>query len=74
MQASVDVKQEDSHDDEIQEVDSLISLNCPLSTGRIEIATRGKSCTHTRCFDLETYLLFSDDAGVWQVRLSSCFV
>jgi hypothetical protein len=52
--------------DEIMEVDSLISLHCPLSVGRIENAARGVNCEHRRCFDLNTFLGLSDYSGNWQ--------
>lgn len=34
-------------------MDSLLSLKCPLSLDRIEIAAKGERCSHRRCFDLE---------------------
>ena len=42
-----------SADDGVLEVDTLISLCCPLALERIEIPAKGKDCNHKRCFDLE---------------------
>lgn len=51
---------------EITEMDTMISLCCPLSLERHEIPAKGKNCSHKRCFDLETFLLYSDTSDVWQ--------
>jgi hypothetical protein len=44
-------------DDEVEEVDALLSLKCPLSLDRIEVAAKGERCSHRRCFDLEVIRL-----------------
>lgn len=56
----------DDDDDECEEVDALVSLKCPLSLERYEYPARGRHCGHLPCFNLETYLMFSQQSGVWQ--------
>lgn len=34
----------------------LIKLICPISRKRVEIAVRSSKCTHSECFDAESYL------------------
>lgn len=58
-----------TNDDDLLEVDSLVSLCCPLSIERMKVAAKGRSCTHQRCFDLETFLLFSNSTDIWQCPL-----
>jgi len=53
----------------VEEVDSLVSLRCPLSIERYAIPARGKNCAHLTCFDLRTFLEFSQQSGVWQCQL-----
>ena len=43
-----------------------MSLVCPLSSERIKVPARGKRCHHLACFDLTTYLDFSEQSGYWQ--------
>lgn len=50
----------------VEEVDSLVSLKCPLSLERYVFPARGKNCGHLPCFNLETFLQFSQQSGVWQ--------
>jgi len=57
--------------EEIEEVDSLVSLKCPLSLERYEFPARGKNCAHLACFNLETFLMFSQQSGVWQCPVCS---
>lgn len=52
----------------VEEVDSLVSLRCPLSIERYAIPARGKHCAHLTCFDLRTFLEFSQQSGVWQCQ------
>mmetsp|Transcript_25772 Transcript_25772/g.45747 ORF Transcript_25772/g.45747 Transcript_25772/m.45747 type:complete len:563 (-) Transcript_25772:88-1776(-) len=58
-------RQTDSSED-ILESDVLITLNCPLSVSRIEKAARGKNCKHPQCFDLLTFIMYSEQSHVWQ--------
>jgi hypothetical protein len=57
---------DDEVEEGIEEVDSLVSLKCPLSLERYEFPARGKHCAHLPCFNLETFLMFSQQSGVWQ--------
>ena len=52
--------------DDIVEMETCVSLECPLSGGRIIQAARGEACTHERCFDLKTFLTFAESSGAWQ--------
>ncbi|GAB5356106.1 hypothetical protein AAMO2058_000262500 [Amorphochlora amoebiformis] len=57
----------DSHgNDDIMQTDVIIPLSCPLSIDRIQQAARGKNCNHPRCFDLLTFLEYSQQSHVWQ--------
>jgi SUMO ligase MMS21 Smc5/6 complex component len=48
------VKTESKDDElEVEEVDALVSLRCPLSIDRIVTPAKGRLCSHRRCFDLE---------------------
>mmetsp|Transcript_3137 Transcript_3137/g.5918 ORF Transcript_3137/g.5918 Transcript_3137/m.5918 type:complete len:542 (-) Transcript_3137:83-1708(-) len=58
-------KEADSSEDLIS-MDVVLTLNCPLSCGRIETAARGKMCKHPQCFDLLTFIEFSHQSHVWQ--------
>lgn len=58
-------------DDELLAVENSVSLMCPLSLMRIKTPARGEACTHRRCFDLNTWLLFSDPTDIWQCPLCS---
>lgn len=51
-----------SAQDGIETMSVSLSLNCPLSVGRLKNPARGKKCVHIGCFDLETYILFSRNA------------
>uniref|UniRef100_A0A6A7G806 SUMO/Smt3 ligase n=1 Tax=Hirondellea gigas TaxID=1518452 RepID=A0A6A7G806_9CRUS len=54
------------NEDEILVVDSRVCLRCPLSVGRIKIASKGSKCSHPQCFDLATFLEFCHMTGIWQ--------
>mmetsp|Transcript_27423 Transcript_27423/g.51186 ORF Transcript_27423/g.51186 Transcript_27423/m.51186 type:complete len:543 (-) Transcript_27423:197-1825(-) len=58
--------QEPDSSDELIQMDVVLTLNCPLSCGRIQTAARGKNCNHPQCFDLLTYIEFSHMSHVWQ--------
>jgi hypothetical protein len=57
---------ENELEDGVEEVDTLVSLKCPLSLERYELPARGRNCAHLTCFNLETYLMFSQQSGIWQ--------
>ncbi len=42
-----------NHDDDVLEVETLVSLTCPLSVERIVTPAKGKKCSHPTCFDLK---------------------
>lgn len=39
-------------DDDIEEMNFILSMKCPLSCMRIETPVRSKNCSHEQCFDL----------------------
>ncbi|KAJ1675074.1 E3 SUMO-protein ligase pli1, partial [Spiromyces aspiralis] len=47
-------------DDELVATGDVISLKCPLSQCRINVPVRPKQCTHTQCFDAESFLSMSE--------------
>jgi hypothetical protein len=53
------------HDDDVQEAAFIVSLVDPLALKRIEVPTRGKSCSHLQCFDLSTYVEYSCREQYW---------
>lgn len=65
----VEVKLQEPQDDELEEVATLVSLECPITIERIEVPAKGKDCIHLRCFNLETYLMFCDENDIWQCPL-----
>jgi hypothetical protein len=67
-----DIKPKREDLDDCIEGDTLLSLMCPLSISRIEIPAKGVNCDHTRCFDLETFLQFSEQSWTWQCPL--CYI
>eukprot|EP01112_Ceratiomyxa_fruticulosa_P020709 TRINITY_DN7136_c0_g4_i1.p1 TRINITY_DN7136_c0_g4~~TRINITY_DN7136_c0_g4_i1.p1 ORF type:complete len:541 (+),score=89.17 TRINITY_DN7136_c0_g4_i1:254-1876(+) len=46
-------------DDELSEVNFMLSVRCPLSLAKISIPARGSSCKHIQCFDLAPFLDYS---------------
>jgi len=60
-----------SSDSSIEEVTSTLSLRCPLSYSKIEIPVKGANCTHTQCFDLKSFLMFSLQAQYWHCPVCS---
>ena len=62
------VGEEDSdvEEDELAEVDSIVSLKDLLLQDRIKLAVKGRHCSHLPCFDLSTFLELSQQSGVWQ--------
>jgi len=61
-------------DSDVVEMNTILSLVCPLSISRIITPVKGIFCTHDRCFDLETFLEFSGQSNSWQCPMcySSC--
>jgi hypothetical protein len=53
-------------DGDLEEVNYMLSLRCPLGLHRIQTPVKGRSCTHAQCFDLKTYLEFSHQQQLWQ--------
>ena len=49
---------EGEEDDDLVVTELDVSLNDPLSCGRIKTPARSKKCEHFRCFDLETFLQY----------------
>ena len=66
--ADVSVVGEDSdvEEDELAEVDTIVSLKDLLLQDRIKLAVKGRHCSHLPCFDLSTFLELSQQSGVWQ--------
>jgi hypothetical protein len=54
-----------AHDDDVQEEAFIVSLVDPLALTRIQVPTRGKSCSHLQCFDLRTYVDYSCREQYW---------
>eukprot|EP00457_Paulinella_chromatophora_P002847 gb/GEZN01002852.1/.p1 GENE.gb/GEZN01002852.1/~~gb/GEZN01002852.1/.p1 ORF type:complete len:679 (-),score=79.14 gb/GEZN01002852.1/:134-2170(-) len=68
-EAAVAVKKEKLHDtvaEGVVEGDALLSLACPLSIRRIDTPAKGTKCDHTRCFDLDTFILYCEQSWIWQ--------
>ena len=59
-------------DDDIAEVDTIVSLKDSISQERIELAAKGRACSHLPCFDVSTFLQLSQQSGVWQCPI--CYV
>ncbi|KAL8503447.1 hypothetical protein ACS0TY_022261 [Phlomoides rotata] len=57
-------------DCEVTEGPSVISLNCPISMGRIKIPVKGRSCNHITCFDFYNYVEINSTRPNW--RCPSC--
>ena len=53
-------------DDDIAEVDTIVSLKDLVSQERIELAAKGRHCSHLPCFDVSTFLQLCQQAGIWQ--------
>ena len=66
--AEVSVVGEDSdvEEDDLAEVDTIVSLKDLLLQDRIKLAVKGRQCSHLPCFDLSTFLELSQQSGVWQ--------
>ena len=66
--ADVAVVGEDSdvEEDDLAEVDTIVSLKDLLLQDRIKLAVKGRHCSHLPCFDLSTFLELSQQSGVWQ--------
>ena len=66
--ADVSVVGEDSdvEEDDLAEVDTIVSLKDLLLQDRIKLAVKGRQCSHLPCFDLSTFLELSQQSGVWQ--------
>lgn len=56
---------DDDDDDCVMDMESSVSLHCPMTLGRIRTAGRGIHCTHRACFDLETWVQLSNQDNVW---------
>jgi E3 SUMO-protein ligase PIAS1 len=57
--------------EEIEGLDYILSLRCPLSIDTIKVPARGEKCKHPQCFDLETFLSFGDQSTCWQCPICS---
>ena len=48
------------------DIETNVSLTCPLSGYRIVTPIRGAQCVHPQCIDLATFLAYSYEMGVWE--------
>ncbi|KAJ3042316.1 hypothetical protein HK097_002075 [Rhizophlyctis rosea] len=53
-------------DEEIEIVDQIVTLTCPLSLTRIRIPAKGMRCKHVQCFDAETFLQIYMSSPIWK--------
>lgn len=53
-------------DDDIEAADSIVSLNCPISVGRMQVPSKGIYCVHPECFDLDSYLCLCKQGDSWR--------
>jgi hypothetical protein len=60
------IADDDADDDDLMEGDTMLTVQCPLSLERCKVPARGRFCNHLTCFDVETYLEFSEQSGYWQ--------
>ncbi|CCD14534.1 unnamed protein product [Trypanosoma congolense IL3000] len=44
------------HDPGVDDGEAVVTLRCPLSYSRIQMAGRGRHCTHLACFDVVTFV------------------
>lgn len=51
--------------DEVIETNEVITTIDPLSRCRIKIPVRGKTCRHSQCFDLDTFLALNQNIPTW---------
>ncbi|MCJ1227734.1 SUMO ligase siz1 [Toensbergia leucococca] len=54
-----------AQDTDIVATSSIMSLKCPLSTLRIDVACRSTICTHNQCFDASSFLQLQEQAPTW---------
>eukprot|EP00053_Salpingoeca_punica_P018256 m.178524 g.178524 ORF g.178524 m.178524 type:complete len:559 (+) comp17395_c0_seq6:405-2081(+) len=53
-------------DEDLQVHDtSFVPLSCTISQSRIQLACRGKDCTHVQCFDARTYFHINEKRETW---------
>ncbi|CAM9858765.1 unnamed protein product, partial [Phaeothamnion confervicola] len=54
-------------DDELTATSTRLSLRCPLGLVPIRVPARGRRCGHLQCFDLSTFLIFSErSSAAWR--------
>jgi hypothetical protein len=51
--------------DDIEEMNYVLSMKCPLSCMRLQDPVRSKNCTHEQCFDLRSYIEYSYQQQLW---------
>lgn len=49
----------------VEQTKCRVSLRCPISLRRMRTPTRGHSCKHLQCFDLENFLLANRERSQW---------
>ncbi|XP_071730706.1 uncharacterized protein [Rutidosis leptorrhynchoides] len=52
-------------DNDTLEGPSKISLNCPISSGRIKTPVKGYLCKHYQCFDFDNYVDINSKKPLW---------
>ncbi|KAI9340028.1 hypothetical protein DFJ73DRAFT_845778 [Zopfochytrium polystomum] len=60
-----------SDDDEVIATSQLVSLKDPITKCRIQTPTRGRSCKHSQCFDLDYYLQMNNTHPTWTCPVCS---
>ena len=56
----------DANNNEVVCAATRVSLKDPLLLCRIKTPVRGANCLHLQCIDLESFLTYSHQSGVWQ--------
>ncbi|KAI9865014.1 MAG: SUMO ligase siz1 [Vezdaea acicularis] len=54
-----------AQDADIVATSTIMSLKCPLSTVRMELACRSTLCSHNQCFDGKSFLQLQEQAPTW---------
>jgi len=62
---------QNSEDDDIQEMSTILSLKCPLSFARFKYPTKSIACKHLPCFDALSFIYLQEQASTWTCPVCS---
>jgi len=58
-------------ENEVEEVNYMLSMRCPLSYQRIQTPVKSRYCKHAQCFDLKSFVEYCHQQQLWQCPV--CF-